>query len=139
MPFRINTPHQGKRPKYYLIHASSHIRALMEMKDSMAKYSDSEYKFEAIGLLPNQLQLFENPDKITLRERIKDYIEKKSTKYLKYENIQNWAYINTIGVRKTINVALLELANNKNIEIIRKSGQRPNTITEGAIIKFLNR
>jgi three-Cys-motif partner protein len=39
MPFRINTPGMGTRPKYYLIHASNHIKALMEMKNNMAKVS----------------------------------------------------------------------------------------------------
>ena len=42
--FRINTPDQGDRAKYFLFHASSHIKALKEMKNAMARKSDQVFK-----------------------------------------------------------------------------------------------
>jgi len=137
MPFRINTPNQGTRPKYYLIHASKHIKALKEMKDSMAKHSDCEYKFEAIGLTDSQFELFENPDKIILKERLIDFLKNGSKKQIEFTNLENWAYANTNGIKKTIQNALIELEKEKIIEIERHPRQRKSTVTEGAIISVL--
>jgi len=44
MPFRINTPDQRTRPRFYLIHVSKNIKALRLMKDNMAKVSDTPYR-----------------------------------------------------------------------------------------------
>ncbi len=102
MPFRINTPNCGTRPRYFLIHASKDKLALKVMKDEMAKLSDSPYRFEAVGLITGQMSLFEDPDKGTLRERIFDYIVSAKHGALDFEPLLDWAYANTNGVSKTI-------------------------------------
>src|SRR5258708_40090913 len=40
--FRINTPGQEGRARYFLFHASNHIKALKEMKNAMDRTSDRE-------------------------------------------------------------------------------------------------
>lgn len=138
MPFRVNTPRQGTRPKYYLIHASNHIKALKEMKNCMSKLSESDYSFEAIGLAPDQFNLFEDPEKTTLRERILEYCKDHIDSEILFEDLELWAYINTNGVRKTIQNSLIELERNETINISRKKLQRKNTVTKGAIIKYIS-
>jgi len=119
MPFRINTPGQRRRPKYYLIHASKNLKALKVMKNAMYKLSDAPYNFEAIGIKTPQLSLLDDPSKINLEENIKNYCRKNCHKEPKeYQEIENWAYTNTSGVEKTIKKVLMKLENE---EIIRAS------------------
>jgi three-Cys-motif partner protein len=135
MPFRINTPDQGTRPRYYLIHASKHIRALRVMKDNMAKISQAPYRFEAIGLISEQMSLFEDPERETLRERIGHFCAEPCAEGIRYEVLEEWAYVNTNGTSRTIKEALLELEMQKRISIERQARQRKNTVTTGAIIR----
>ena len=134
MPFRVNTPSQGTRPRYFLIHASKAIRALKTMKNNMAKVSDAPYRFEAIGLVSGQMSLFENPDKVALRERIEELCRNAKGE-VDYDEIENWAYANTIGVAKTIKEALVELEHDGKVSIKRQPGQRKNTVVSGARIR----
>ncbi|MCH7731775.1 MAG: three-Cys-motif partner protein TcmP, partial [Candidatus Marinimicrobia bacterium] len=138
MPFRINTPEQGTRPRYYLIHASQNIKALKEMKDSMAKVSDSPYQFEAIGLSSDQFSLFEDPGKISLKERINTFCKDAYPQALEYTEIENWSYVYTNGVKRTIKDAIVNLEQDERVEIIRKPGQKKTTVTKGATIVHLN-
>ena len=136
MPFRINTPNCGTRPRYFLIHASKNKRALEVMKDEMAKLSASPYRFEAVGLITGQMSLFEDPDKGTLRERIFDYIVSAKHGALDFEPLLDWAYANTNGVSKTIKETLIDLEQNqRSIVIERLPGQRRSTVTKGAKIR----
>lgn len=134
MPFRVNTPSQGTRPRYYLIHASKDRLALRVMKDNMAKQSDSPYRFEAVGIATHQMSLFENPDKLLLRERILAFIRYNRSKKLLFEDVETWAYENTNGVSRTIKEALRILENDGAVTIERKPRQRKNTVTNGAYI-----
>jgi three-Cys-motif partner protein len=134
MPFRVNTPSQGTRPRYYLVHASKDILALKTMKDNMAKVSDAPYRFEAIGLVTGQMSLFENPDKVALRDRIEELCRNAKGE-VDYDEIENWAYANTIGVAKTIKEALVELEHDGKVSIKRQPGQRKNTVVSGARIR----
>lgn len=133
MPFRINTPEKGARPKYYLIHASNNKKALKVMKDNMAKVSETPYNFVAIGISPQE-SLFEDPDKVTLRQRIREYCDNNYPSELDYTEVEEWAYANTNGYSKTIKQALIDLETAEIISIKRKPRQRKNTVTEGAII-----
>lgn len=63
MPFRVNTPNMGTRPRFYLVHASNSYKALWLMKNNMSNMSDSPYGFEAIGISTGQLSLFDDPQK----------------------------------------------------------------------------
>lgn len=139
MPFRINTPEQSTRPRYYLIHASNHIKALRVMKDSMFRFSEDQYSFKAIGLLPDQFQLFEDPGKIELKQRILIYCKDCYPKSLDFDEVEHWAYINTNGVSRTIKRSLIELEDNELIKITRKPRQRKSTVTKGAKIVYLDR
>jgi len=134
MPFRVNTPNQGTRPRYYLIHASKVILALKTMKDNMASVSNAPYRFEAIGSVSEQMSLFENPDKVALRDRIKERCQ-NAKDWIDYDEIEDWAYANTTGVAKTIKKALVELEHNGKIIIRRQLGQRKNTVVSGARIR----
>jgi hypothetical protein len=135
MPFRINTPGMGKRPRYYLIHASNHIKALMEMKNNMAKVSDAPYRFEAIGIT-SQLGFFEDPDKTSLREMIRQHSKELSPSPVEYHELEEWAYANTNGVAKTIKEALMRLEDDGYIRIRRGERQRSTTVTKGATIMY---
>lgn len=135
MPFRINTPGQGVRPRYYLIHASQHSKALEVMKDNMARVSDVEYRFEAIGVKTAQMSLFEDPGKVDLRNRIKDYCKEQGT--ISYDDIEEWAYADTNGIKKTIKEALMQLEQEGLIEIQRELKKSNNTVTKGAQIKYI--
>jgi len=137
MPFRINTPGQRRRPRYYLIHASKNYKALKVMKDEMYSISDSPYIFEAIGVKTPQLNLFDDPSKIDLEKNIINFCKNNCLKESKdYGEIERWAYINTTGVSKTIKKTLIKLENKSIIEIERKEGQQKNTVTAGAKILF---
>ncbi len=137
MPFRINTPGQGLRAKYFLVHASNNIKALREMKNSMAKLSDSQYKFEAIGIDP-QLGIFEAPEKTSLRSKILEYCKKHDADGIEYIELGDWAYANTNGIDKTIKEALLMLEKEGSVTIQRMTRQKKHTIVKGAIIKPKN-
>jgi len=136
MPFKVNTPNQGSRPKYYLIHVSNNIKALRVMKDRMAKISELPYSFEAIGI-STQLNIFEDPNKVDLRERIINYCLENATRKVDYNELEDWAYVFTNGINKTIKGTLLDLEKNKIVKIERKIRQKKNTVTEGAKIKYL--
>ena len=133
MPFRINTPGQSMRPRFYMIHASNHIKALKVMKDRMASVSDKPYQFTAIGLNPDQMTLFDDPEKIKLTDRLKDHC-RKHAEGLEYSQIEDWAYEHTCGVANTIKTALVDLEKQGTVTIKRKPRQRKNTVTKGAII-----
>ena len=135
MPFRVNTPSQGTRPRYYLIHASKDILALKTMKNNMAKVSDAPYRFEAIGLVTEQMSLFENPDKVALRDRIEELC-RNAKGWIDYDEIEDWAYTNTTGVAKTIKEALVELEHDGKVIIKRQPGQKRNTVVSGARIRI---
>ena len=132
MPFRINTPGQSTRPRYYLIHASQNIKALRVMKDEMWKQSDAAYRFEAVGVSTDQLSLFEDPDAVALKDRIETYCSQNSP--VGYGAIEEWAYATTNGVAATIKAALLELEGSGRITIQRGARQRKSTVTSGATI-----
>ncbi|MBN2322228.1 MAG: three-Cys-motif partner protein TcmP [Spirochaetes bacterium] len=136
MPFRVNTPDQGQRPRYYLIHVSKNIKALKVMKNSMSKISQADYSFEAIGINTLQMSLFNDPEKISIEEKLKEYCRSAFPKPLEYTHIEDWAYVNTNGVAKTIKDSLKILEEKGIIEIRRKKGQRANTVTDGALIRF---
>lgn len=133
MPFRVNTPQQGTRPRYYLIHASHNIKALKEMKNRMASISASEYKFEAIGVVKGQMSMFDCPEKIDMKKRLIDYIKEQKT--IGFEALEDWGYANTCGVSKTIKEALVQFEQRNDIVIQRKPRQKKNTVTIGAIIQ----
>ena len=137
MPFRVNTPSQGTRPRYYLIHASKDILALKTMKNNMAKVSDAPYRFEAIGLVTEQMSLFEDPDKVALRDRIEELCRNVQVE-VDYDALEDWAYANTTGVAKTIKKALVELEHSGKVVIKRQPGQRKNTVVSGARIRIQN-
>lgn len=136
MPFRVNTPGQGTRPRYYLVHASNSSKALKVMKDAMAKLSDAPYRFEAIGIASNQLSLFEDPNKISLEQRIRSFFIDNKCSSVNYEDIEDWAYDKTNGVSKTIKEAILKLSKKGILTINRKAKQRHNTVTAGAKISY---
>ncbi len=136
MPFRVNCPGQREkaRPRYYLIHASQHIKALRVMKDNMARVSDSRYRFEAIGIQKDQMSLFEDPKAIDLRDHLISFIKENSG--LDYDDLEDWAYANTSGVSSTIKESLIKLEKEEAIIICRLKRQRSNTVTQGATIYF---
>jgi len=138
MPFRINTPGQGRRIKYFLIHGSKNFKALKLMKDSMAKSSYGDYNFEAIGIQTNQENLFENPEKQSLREKIKTFINSHGEVGVLFEILQRWAYETTNGISRTIIEELRILEENKIILIERRPRQKKNTVAKGARIKILS-
>ena len=135
LPFRMNTPGQGRRPRYFLIHVSQHIKALKEMKNRMAKASSQSFRFEAIGLDPcRQLDLFEPSGEEVLRDKIFQFISRDLNNAISYEELENWAYQLTSGIAREIKQALKTLENDKEIVIKRKRRQRTNTVNNGAHI-----
>lgn len=133
LPFRINTPGQGERPLYYLIHVSTNFKALKVMKDEMAKTSQEEYKFVAIGLdEDNQMSLFRNPAEVEIENSIVDFVKK--SRQVSYEVLEEWAYVYTPAVSKKIKELLVKLEIEKKLDIQRKPRQKANTVTEGALI-----
>ncbi|ODA40137.1 three-Cys-motif partner protein TcmP [Desulfosporosinus sp. BG] len=136
MPFRVNTPNMGTRPRFYLVHASNNYKALTLMKDNMSKVSESPYGFEAIGIASGQMSLFEDPQKLELIKRILEFCEKRSQRPFEYDKIEEWAYVNTNGVSRTIKEALLVLEKENVINIERLPKQRKNTVTSGALINI---
>jgi len=137
MPFRVNTPNQSTRPRYYLIHASKNLKALKVMKDRMSKVSHLDYRFEAIGIKTQQMSLFDDPEKTSLNDKIKEFCKVNALDSLEYSKIEDWAYANTNGVSKTIKESLIYLEYEGIIEIERKKRQRKDTVTSGALIRFI--
>ena len=139
MPFRVNTPKQKARPRYYLIHASNHLKALKAMKDSMAQISDKPFAFEAIGISNTQTNLFEDPEKLTLKSKIENYLKSLSPNSISYEGLEDWAYPDTNGISKTIKQSLCELEEiDKTIKIKRLPSQQKTTVVKGAKIRYIN-
>ncbi len=137
LPFRMNTPGQGRRPRYFLIHISQHIKALKEMKNQMAKASSQSFRFEAIGLDScRQLDLFEPSGEEVLRDKISQFISRDLNNVISYEELENWAYQSTSGVAREIKQALKALENDEEIVIRRKRRQRTNTVNNGAHIRL---
>ena len=102
----------------------------------MARVSDVSYRFVAIGVKTPQMSFFEDPEKVTIRERIADYCKTNKSMTFDFDVLENWAYSNTNGVSRTIKEALINLESDGTIEIIRQPKQRRTTITSGAEIKF---
>ena len=100
----------------------------------MAKVSDVPYRFEAIGLVSEQMSLFEDPDRVALRDRI-EQLCRNARGELDYDQIEEWAYANTTGVAKTIKEALVELEQDGKIAIQRQPRQKKNTVVSGARIR----
>jgi len=135
-PFRINTPGQGTRPRFFLIHASQNIKALKEMKHAMRKSSTQPFRFEAIGLDPCiQLDLFKPTGEEQLREKIYSCISNHTKDVISYEEIENLGYQITDGIDQDIKKALICLEKTKGLKIHRKTRQRKNTVTVGALIE----
>jgi hypothetical protein len=137
-PFRVNTPGQGVRPRYFLIHVSQNIKALREMKNAMRKSSTQPFRFEAIGLDPNrQMDLFEPPGEQILRDKMLGYLSNHKGHQISYASVEDWAYQSTHGVSKDIKAVLMNLETEKKVKIIRKPGQKSNTVVEGAVIDII--
>ncbi|MEJ2325145.1 MAG: hypothetical protein P8Y77_10295, partial [Nitrospirota bacterium] len=90
---------------------------------------------EAIGIT-TQLGFFEDPNKISLREMIKQHCEEIYPDKIEYSELEAWAYAYTNGISKTIKEALMKLEEDKCIKIKRKERQRKNTVTTGAMIQY---
>jgi len=135
LPFRMNTPGQGQRPRYFLIHVSQHIKALKEMKNRMARASSQSFRFEAIGIDPcRQLDLFKPTGDEVLKSKILEFVKVNANRKISYQELENWAYQSTSGIAREIKQALVAFANEKKILIERKPRQRTNTVNDGAYI-----
>ena len=135
--FRINTPGQGERARYFLFHASNNIKALKEMKNAMSRVSDREFSFEAIGIgAAEQLDLFVDKPELRIKAAVLDHVKTCPGSRTEYSEVEDWAYERTAGVARDIKKALTELEKEGKVAIERKPGQRTNTVTEGATIKF---
>jgi three-Cys-motif partner protein len=136
--FRVNTPMQGERARYFLFHASNNTKALKEMKNAMARVSEREFSFEAIGVGPEeQLDLFVERPEEQIKTMILGYLKMSPRSQIEYSRLEDWAYERTAGVARHIKAALVELESEGKIEIERKPRQRQNTVTEGALLKFV--
>jgi hypothetical protein len=136
--FRVNTPGQEGRARYFLFHASTNIKALKEMKNAMDRTSDQEFKFEAIGVGDgDQLDLFVARPKAQIKNALLGHVEKPPRRSIPYLEIENWGYERTSGVARHIKTALIELEKEGKVKIDRKPRQRTNTVTEGAMITFV--
>ena len=136
-PFRVNTPSQGTRPRYFLIHVSQNIKALKEMKNAMRKSSTQPFRFEAIGLDPNrQMDFFELSGEAVLKNKIYEYLLSSKQK-VSFSSIEDWAYQTTNGIRKDIQSAIMTLENENKVRIVRQPRQRINTVVDGAMIEKL--
>lgn len=136
--FRINTPGQEGRARYFLFHASNHIKALKEMKNAMDRTSDQEFKFEAIGVGEgDQLDLFVATPEAQIKAALLGYVERAPKSRVEYSRIEDWGYERTSGVARHIKAALIDLEREDIIKIERKPRQKKNTVVEGAIITFV--
>lgn len=135
--FRINTPGQGQRARYFLFHASNNIKALKVMKDAMDRVSDQEFKFEAIGVGEGeQLDLFVATPETQIKNALLNHIQNAPDASIEYLELEDWAYERTSGVARQIKKALTDLEQEGKVEITRKPRQQKNTVVEGAMIKF---
>ena len=136
--FRINTPGQEGRARYFLIHASHHIKALKEMKNAMDRTSDHEFKFEAIGVGDGgQLDLFVATPEAQIKAAILAHVQKAPGSRIEYSEIKDWAYETTAGVARHIKGALIDLEKEDKVKIERKPRQQKTTVVEGAMIEFV--
>lgn len=136
--FRVNTPGQEGRARYFLFHASSHIKALKEMKNAMDRTSDQEFKFEAIGVgEDNQLDLFVATPETLIKATLLGLVEKAPGAKMEYSKIEDWAYERTSGVARNIKAALVELEKEGKVKINRLPGQQKKTVVEGATVEFV--
>jgi len=136
--FRINTPAQEGRARYFLIHASNHIKALKEMKNAMDRTSDHEFKFEAIGVGDGgRLDLFVATPEIQIKSALLEYVKQAGSK-IEYSVIEDWAYERTAGAARHIKAALVELEGESKVRIERKPRQKKNTVVEGATVEFVS-
>ena len=137
--FRVNTPGQGQRARYFLFHASNNIKALKVMKEAMDRISDQEFKFEAIGVGESeQFDLFVATPQDQIKAALLGHIEKAPASGIEYMDLEDWAYERTSGVARHIKKALIELEQQEGkLEIERKPRQQTTTVAEGAIIKFV--
>ena len=136
--FRINTPGQEGRARYFLFHASNHIKALKEMKNAMDRTSDREFKFEAIGVGEgDQLNLFVATPEAQIKGALLGRIEMSAPRPIDYLQIEDWGYERTSGVARHIKSALVELEGEGKVKIERKPRQQRNTVVEGATIMFV--
>ncbi len=136
--FRVNTPAQGERARYFLFHASNNTKALKEMKNAMARVSEREFSFEAIGVGPEeQLDLFVDKPEAQIKTAILDHLKMSPRSQTEYSQLEDWAYERTAGIARHIKTALIELESEGKVEIERKPRQRKNTVTEGALVKFV--
>lgn len=135
--FRVNTPGQEGRARYFLFHASNHIKALKEMKNAMDRTSDQEFTFEAIGVgEDNQLDLFVALPENMIKAALLRFVEKAPGSKAEYSKIEDWAYERTSGVARNIKAALIELEKEGKVRIIRQPGQQKKTVVDGATTEF---
>ena len=135
LPFRMNTPSQGTRPRYFLIHASQHIKALKVMKNTMASNSSQPFRFEAIGIgSDRQLDLFRPSDEERLEQRIYEFLAEHKEPKIPYMQCEDWAYQHTPGIDRDIKKALVAMEKVGTIVIERKARQQKTTVTNGAMI-----
>ncbi len=136
--FRINTPGQEGRARYFLIHGSNHIKALKEMKNAMDRMSEGEFKFEAIGVgAGEQLDLFVATPEAQIKAALLGFVEKAPGSRIEYSKVEDWAYERTAGVARHIKAALVELEREGKVKIDRKPRQQKTTVVEGAMIEFV--
>jgi three-Cys-motif partner protein len=135
--FRINTPGQGQRARYFLFHASNHIKALRVMKDAMDRTSDKDFRFEAIGVgAGEQFDLFVPRPETQIKSMVLARIENAPGPGLEYSVLEDWAYERTAGVARHIKTALVELESEGTVNIQRNPRQKKGTVTNGAVIRF---
>lgn len=137
--FRLNTPGQGQRARYFLFHASNNIKALKVMKDAMDRISDQEFKFEAIGVDEGeQFDLFVATPEAQIKASLLGHIERAPGSQIEYSQLEDWAYERTSGVARHIKDALLELEQQEGkVEIDRKPRQQKTSVMPGATIRFV--
>jgi three-Cys-motif partner protein len=136
--FRINTPGQRQRARYFLFHASHHIKALKVMKDAMDRTSDQDFKFEAIGVgAGEQFDLFVATPEAQIKALLLGHIRQAPQSRIEYSEIEDWAYERTSGVARHIKAALIELEAEGKVNIERKPRQLRTTVANGASIHFV--
>ena len=131
--FRVNTPSQGERHRYYLIHCANHPKALKEMKDAMYRVSDNEFGLEAINIQNDLLSFMDGCD---FEADIVSYLKIRVAS-ITYMELEGWCYINTCGVSKNIKSTIMLLEKKKIVSITRLPRQRANTVNGEATIKLI--
>lgn len=136
--FRVNTPGQEGRARYFLFHASNHFKALKVMKDAMDSASGQEFKYEAIGISENnQLDLFIPAPEALIETQLLGLLQKAPRGKMEYSKVEEWAYERTAGVSRNIKTALVKLEKEGKVKITRETRQHKNTVNEGAILEFV--